>query len=412
MRIALLLLCLRLGAQDFAEVEQIAREELAARRIPGAAVGIVRGDRLVFARGFGVASVETKAPVTPDMLFRLGSTTKMFTAAAVAGLALEEKLSLEAPLSRYLAFLPPGVGRATAHQLLTHTAGLMDTAVMNGSHDDEALGTGIRAWTDAYLFTGPGRIYSYSNPGYWLAGYLAESVAGKPYADVLKERLFDPLGMRRTTLRPLVAMTWPLAQGHDGAGIVRPAADNVANWPAGSIFSSVEELARFTIAFMNEGRLEGREALKPAIIAKLTTPYVQIAGSPNSYGYGLTVGTTRGVRMWSHGGSRLGYGSSIQMAPDHRVAVIVLANLSGASLPRTAEKALELMAPLERKAASPARRVTAGPADAGVYVNGSQKVELGWKDGRLTPEGDFVLVRDAAGRAEYLCRGSRCLKRQ
>ncbi len=108
MRILLLLLCLRLGAQDFAEVEQVAREELEARRIPGAVVGIVRGDRLVFAKGFGVASVETKAPVTPDMLFRLGSTTKMFTAAAVAGLALEEELSLEAPLGEYLAFLPPG----------------------------------------------------------------------------------------------------------------------------------------------------------------------------------------------------------------------------------------------------------------------------------------------------------------
>ena len=412
MRIALLLLCLRLGAQDFAEVEKVAREELAARRIPGAAVGIVRGGRLVFAQGFGVASVETKAPVTPDMLFRLGSTTKMFTAAAVAGLALEEKLSLEAPLGKYLAFLPPGVGRATAHQLLTHTAGIMDAAVMNGSHDDDALGAGIRGWTDAYLFTQPGRIFSYSNPGYWLAGYLAESVAGKPYADVLKERLFDPLGMRRTTLRPLVAMTYPLAQGHDGGGIVRPAADNVANWPAGSIFSSVEDLARFTVAFLNKGQLEGREALSPALIAKLSTPYVRIAGSPNSYGYGLTVAATRGVRMVSHGGSRLGYGSSIQMAPDHGVAVIVLANLTGASLPKTVEKALELLLPPEPKAAPPAKRVTAGPADAGVYVNGSQKIELAWKDGRISPPGDFVLVRDAAGRAEYLCRGSRCLKRQ
>jgi CubicO group peptidase (beta-lactamase class C family) len=158
---------------------------MAETNTPGAGVGIVSGDRLVFAKGFGVSSVETGAPVTPDMLFRLGSTTKMFTAAALVTLAEEGKLKLDEPLGKYAKGLSPKIASLTAHQLLTHTAGLKDDAPMFGRHDDEALAETVRALNGDFLFAAPGRVFSYSNPGYWLAGYLIEAVGGKPYADVL-----------------------------------------------------------------------------------------------------------------------------------------------------------------------------------------------------------------------------------
>jgi CubicO group peptidase (beta-lactamase class C family) len=191
-----------------------------------------------FSHGYGVASVDTGAPVSPNMLFRLGSTTKMFTAAAVVGLALEGHIDLEAPISRYITGLDPAIGKLTANLLLSHTAGLRDEAPMFGSHDEPALGAGIRSWKADFFFAKPGQVYSYSNPGFWVAGFLAESVAGKSDADVVEERLFHPLGMERSTLRPTMAMTWPLAQGHDVQDgkpeVIRPAADNAATWPAGS----------------------------------------------------------------------------------------------------------------------------------------------------------------------------------
>jgi CubicO group peptidase (beta-lactamase class C family) len=171
---------------DPAAVERVALEELASTKTPGAAVVVVNGGTNVFARGYGVASVDTGDAVRPEMLFRLGSTTKMFTAAVVTGLAVEGKIDLNVPVSRYLAGLDKSIGSLTANQLLSHTSGLRDEAPMFGSHDETALGNGIHGWTADFLFAPPGRIYSYSNPGFWLAGYLAETVNGQPYADVIE----------------------------------------------------------------------------------------------------------------------------------------------------------------------------------------------------------------------------------
>jgi CubicO group peptidase (beta-lactamase class C family) len=377
---------------DFGELEKVALAELAETNTPGAAVGVVSGDRLVFAKGFGVSNVETGAPVTPDMLFRLGSTTKMFTAAALVTLAEEGKLKLDEPIGKHAKGLSEKIAGLTAHQLLSHTAGLKDDAQMFGRHDDEALAATVRALKDDFLFAAPGRIYSYSNPGYWLAGYLIEVAGGKPYADVLDERLFKPIGMRRTTLRPTMAMTWPLAQGHDVSGrdkprVVRPFADNAGNWPAGSIFSSVNDLSRFVIAFMNGGQIEGKQVLSPSLIKQLSSPQADQPGSEWKYGYGLGIGKNRGVRMVEHGGARSGYGSLIRMAPDHHFAVIILVNRSGGSLSKTAEKAMELMLPLEAKVESKPKPVAMTEAEmarcVGVYGVQPNRYEIAIKDGKL-----------------------------
>ena len=248
-------------ALDFSSLEKVAREELQQTNTPGAAVAVVLGDRVIYEKGFGIANVETEAPVTPDMLFRLGSTTKMFTATALVLLADQGKINLNEPIGKYITGLTPTLSQITAHQLLSHTSGIIDEAPMFGSNDESALGDGIRLWKDDRFFTDPGKIYSYSNPGFWLAGFLSETVGGRAYADQLAESVFKPLGMSRSTLRPLVAITYPLAQGHDVTNgrpaVVRPAANNTATWPAGSIFSSVRDLSRFVIAFVNDGRIDG-----------------------------------------------------------------------------------------------------------------------------------------------------------
>jgi CubicO group peptidase (beta-lactamase class C family) len=429
---------------DFGELEKVALAELAETNTPGAAVGVVSGDRLVFAKGFGVSNVETGAPVTPDMLFRLGSTTKMFTAAALVTLAEEGKLKLDEPIGKYAKGLSPKIAGLTAHQLLSHTAGLKDGGQMFGRHDDEALAETVRALKDDFLFAAPGRIYSYSNPGYWLAGYLIEAVGGKPYADVLDERLFKPVGMQRTTLRPTTAMTWPLAQGHDVSGsdkprVVRPFADNVGNWPAGSIFSSVNDLSRFVIVFMNGGQVEGKQVLSPSLIKQLSSLQADQPGSEWKYGYGLALGKNRGVRMVGHDGARSGYGSLIRMAPDHHFAVIILVNRTGGSLGKTAEKAMELMLPLEAKVESKPKPIAMTEAEmaryVGVYGAQPNRYEIAIKDGKLvikwmdieaqisklsesrflatdpSDTTEFALVPGADGKAEFMFLGGRAFSR-
>jgi CubicO group peptidase (beta-lactamase class C family) len=393
---------------DFGALEQSARAELARLNVPGASIAIVRDSQVIFSKGFGTANVETGEPVRPEMLFRLGSTTKMLTATALVGLAVEGKLDLNAPIGKYISGLPPKLSRITANQLLTHTAGIHDEAPMYGAHDDSALGNGIRSWTDDWLFTAPGKIFSDSNPGYWLAGYLVETLSGKPYADAMEERVFRPCSMSRTTLRPTTAMTWPLSQGHQEAGgkvaVARPAADNAASWPAGSVFSSTGDLARFVTAFLNDGKIDGAQAIDPKVFAILSSPHARYPDSADSYGYGLTIHDVRGVHIVEHAGSRMGYGSFIRMAPEQHIAIIVLTNRTGAELPATVEKASELLLPLEPKPApQPKATLPISVEDlrrhAGVYRNGDQRLEI-------VAEGDRLLLKQGLSSAATLVKHS------
>ena len=427
---------------DFSALEQTIADELKATHTPGAALGIVRGDRLIYAKGFGTANVESGAPVTPDMLFRLGSTTKMFTAAALVQLANAGKLDLKQSIGKYARGLNPKLAQVNSHQLLTHTSGLSDGATMFGKHDDEALGETVRALKDSDFFTAPGRIISYANPGYWVAGYVIEQVSGKAYADQLAESLFKPLGMQRTTLRPTLAMTYPLAQGHEGAPakIIRPAADNAGNWPAGSIFSSVNDLSRWVIALLNEGKLDGQQVLAPGLLTQLAAPHAAVPGSEMHYGYGLMSGSERGVKLIQHSGSRSGYGSQITLAPEQRTAVILLLNRTGGSLPKTVEKALELLLPPQPKSAPPTKQpLTEAEIDrcVGKFGQATSDIELLKRDGQLwlaqgtrslpvsklgagryvagepgqPPATEFALVFGADGKAEYFHAGLRSRRR-
>jgi CubicO group peptidase (beta-lactamase class C family) len=429
-------------APDFSELESTAREELTRLHVPGASVAIVRGNQVIYQKGFGIADIETGDALRPEMLFRLGSTTKMLTATALVSLSVDGKLDLNAPIGTYLPTLPQKLSRVTANQLLSHTSGIHDEAPMYGSHDDAALGNGIRGWSDDWLFTAPGKIFSYSNPGYWMAGFLVETLSGKPYADAMEALVFQPCEMAHTTLRPTTAMTRPLSQGHqETAGkiaVARPAADNAASWPAGSVFSNATDLSRFVMAFLNDGMLESKAALNPKVITVLSTPHAHYPDSKATYGYGLEIHEVRGVHIVEHSGSRMGYGSHIRMAPEQHVGIIILTNRTGMELPATLEKASEFMLKMEAKTPAAAKvSLPIMPDDGrrheGAYRNGDTLLEIAVKDGKLVlmQEGrsralvkrsevrygveigteELVMVSGGDGKTEYVHNGSRSFVR-
>jgi CubicO group peptidase (beta-lactamase class C family) len=437
---------------DFTELEHVVLKELKDTNTPGAAVAVVSGDRVVFSKGFGVSNVETGSPVTPDMLFRIGSITKMFTATMLVTLAEERRMSLEEPVGNYIKGLNSTLSRVTAHQLLSHTAGMTDESPADyGSHDDAALASYVRSLKDDHFFTESGKIFSYSNPGYDVAGLITEEVGGKPYADQMNERLFKPLGMNSTTFRPTVAMTYPLSQGHVSSvnakpTLIRPFVDNVAGWPDGFMFSSVNDLARFAIAFINGGQIDGRKILMPSAITRLSTAYADIHSpfgfEDGKYGYGIFIHDYRGMQVVWHAGLIPGFGALLQMVPAERFAVIILANRSEALLKRTAEKAMELILPLEKKTKFNSKQILAiSQAEMvnylGTYVNKPEQAQILVKDCKLflkladgefpvTKVGnyrfsikkqsnsvveEFVFVTDANGKIEYLHMGRHALKK-
>jgi len=343
----------------YAELERVVLAELEETKTPGAVVAIVQGDAIVYQKGFGVSHVETAQPVTPEMLFRIGSMTKMYTAAALVSLAEEGKIDLNAPIGKYLEDLPPRLASLNAHQLMSHTAGLADGASLFGKHDESALREEVRGYKDSMFFTDPGAVFSYANPGFVLSGYLVQRLSGEPYSKAVQKRVLDPLKMTRTTFEPTLAMTYPFSVGHRGnwgeaASVLRPMEDNAQIWPAGLLFSNSSDLARFAIAFMNGGKIDGKQALSAKLVERLSTPNapVQSQYAEASYGYGLMMRDYRGVRLVEHGGTTVGFASDFVMAPTQHIAVIVLANRS-VHLMKTEEKALEIMLPLAPKPPEP-----------------------------------------------------------
>ena len=396
----LTLLLLAVAARAFAEdgfqdLEKVAAAELAETRTPGMALALVRDGRVAFAKGLGVASIETGQPVTPDTLFHLGSVTKSLTAAALVTLAEQGKLRLDEPVGRWVEGLSPGLAKLTLHQLLSQTSGLGDQPGEDGLHEETALAGFVLSRTDGDLLFPPGRVFSYSNLGYALAGLVLEKATGKPYADAMREILFEPLGMTRTTLRPLMAMTWPLAQGHEPAEsgpstVVRPLADDTRIWPAGYAFTSLNDLSRFVLALLDGGRLDGRQVLPPGVAARMLAPVADIPTNVfvrGRYGLGLFLHEGRGLRIALHAGTLPGYSAEFRLIPEKRSAMIVLANRSDDRMEKTFTCALDLLLPGVPIPAAEPRREVPMTADemkryVGTYTN-RWPMEIFIKDGRL-----------------------------
>lgn len=431
-----------------AALDAAVEAEMARLDVPGATVAVVKDGRVLYAKGFGVANVESQSPVTPDMLFRIGSTTKTFTALALAILAENGQVDLDAPIGDYIDGLDAQLAARTGDQLLTHSAGLIDEGPAYGPRDPAALAATAASWTAAsHIFTTPDQVFSYSNPGYALAGLLLEAAGDAPYAQQIDALILQPVGMSRSTFDPTLAMTYPFVQGHaplpDGTlGVVRPYPDHAGYWPAGFMISNVEEMARFAIAMLDSGMLAGKQVLPAGAIEAVSAPHIEVK-SGTHYGYGLFRYAQRGVEIVEHAGGIPGFTSLFKLIPEHDFAIIVLANRSGAIFSDSAMQAMELLLPLEPVAEAEA---TAPTLDAerlaiytGVYAQVSaQPFEVAVDNGQLivsasglsmplTPTGPDTFsvempglsepigvgfVRDASGDIQFMTLGNRAYAKQ
>lgn len=315
------------------DVDALMVAEMARAKIPGAQIAIVENGRLVYAKGYGVANVETGKAVSEQTLFQTGSVTKAITAAVLAQLAAEGTVDLQAPISQYVPELAGHrVGAVTTHQLLSHSAGWADSMQPYGRADDAALGDSMRALSDAMVLTEPDRVFSYSNPGFAMAGYVAERAAKTPFVTLADRLVLRKFGMSHATFRPMVAMTYDFSQGHvDGPSgvteVLRPMPGNAAEYPAGFLYASASDLARLGVALMAGGMLDGERVMPVDAVRLMTTGYVKIPGSPNNRsGYGLQIDSVDGQRVWRKSGAVDGFSSELSMWPDQNFAVAISVN--------------------------------------------------------------------------------------
>lgn len=423
--------------------------ELARTGTPGAQVAVVVNGALAYTRGYGMADNETNRAVTERTLFRVGSVTKMVTAAVMSQLAATGSLDMQAPISTYVPELAgKRVGAVTTHQLLTHNAGWLDNAVPYGRMGEGALGEVFREITDTMFFTAPGRVFSYSNPGYSMVGYVAEKAGKARFASLADQLVIKKMGMPHATFKPLDALTRDFSQGHTArAGttpaIVRPFTENTAQWAAGFLFASTADLARFTMTLMDGGMLDGIRVLSADAVTRMTTGYQTMPGSATGrYGYGLRILPGPAGLVWDHGGAINGFDAMVTMYPEKKFAVIVLDNLTGAPLQGITElvalHAANIVVPApeplpDARSATPSERA----ALLGTYTQGNTTIALREQNNALVfqqgpatlpvqlvgtdrvlvvlPDGGklgLIIVRDTNGTVQYLAQGSRALARQ
>jgi Beta-lactamase class C and other penicillin binding proteins len=382
---------------DLAAFEEVLRKDFEERGLPGAAVAIISGDRIVYSKMFGVSNIETGAPVTPDTLFLMGVTSRIFVSAALLSLAEEEKTELTEPIGDYIPGLNPRVAKVSIHQLLSNTAGMKHERYRYGPHDDKELEQYVHALSEKYFFADPGKTFSNSSASFALAAYVAEQLGHKPFPDVMKDRFFKKLGMYRSTFRQDVAMTYPLSQGHETSGVsapvvIRPFVDNAIYRADGMMYSTLNDVARFAIAFLNDGKFEGRQILSPSVIAKISTPVAQVYGTnvleEGKYGYGMLIYNYRGVRVLENDSVWLGFSARFRMVPEHRFAIIILANSNVGGFHETVDKAFEtFMLVTPRLEVKPKTALKIDEAEmqkyVGQYFNPPDEIEIVLKDGQL-----------------------------
>jgi len=349
-------------------LEQCIETFMHSEHVPGLALALVQGQEVVYARGFGTTSVEDGAlPVTPETLFGIGSTTKPLTGTAILRLVERGALDLDTPVKHYVPELrlsdPAATEQVTLRMLLSHMAGLPTRYQPFGRRDPEALEAWVRQeLPQLVLVAPPGKVHSYSNPGMNLAGYVAEVVSGKAYAELMAQEVFGPLEMRRTTFDALVALTSPMAQAHrrpDGKTLEvwHRFFDNSGHAPSGYALSTVLDLANFAIMLMHEGNFHEQQVLSAYSVRMMQTPHVDLS-TPSGEVYGLTMRseTYKGMRLVGHDGDVTSFLSRFVMVPEAHVAVSILVNWPAPL--RTLSKALlDEMLPVPKWTGAPSEQV-------------------------------------------------------
>jgi CubicO group peptidase (beta-lactamase class C family) len=329
-------------------IDAIVAEALARPDAVGFSVAIARGEEIVLAKGYGLAEAEHGVAANAETLFRIGSITKQFTAAAVLRLAEQEKLDLDDPITKHLPHFPTGEYTVTLRQLLNHTSGVKcytsDFEFMTRGTAFDLTDDEIVARIDGEPFDfAPGERWSYCNSGYFLLGLVVEKASGKEYAAYLEDEFFEPLGLARSRYDSSSEVIANRAQGYT---IVDGALHNDAPFAmsipggAGGLACSAADLVRWQIA-LSRGRV-----VREASFAAMTTPTVLADGRPIDYGLGLQVGDFRGHPFVGHGGGINGFNSLLRWFREDDLHVAVISNSESVSslelLERIAEAALDL----------------------------------------------------------------------
>ena len=295
---------------------------------PGCAVLIAKEGQVIFKKAFGATNMELNVPMQTDMVFRIGSITKQYTAIAILQLVEKGKISLQDNIPAFIKGSPDKWQNITIENLLTHTSGIigydvLDFHIPNAIRIDFAPKQFIDSLAKLPLDFTPGTKFNYSNSNYLLLGYIIEQVTGKSYKDYLQENIFKPTGLTNTYYDTPTEIISNRVNGYTRDSSAYHNADYISMtqvFSAGALLSNVDDLFKWHQA------LTSYKLIKKETLDKAFTPHKLADGQVSDYGYGWFIKDWKGSKSIGHGGAIDGFRSMETFFPDQNIFIATLFN--------------------------------------------------------------------------------------
>ncbi len=400
-----------------ATLTRLIDREVEDKKLPSLSIALIDDQKVVWAAGFGVQDVAKQISATPQTVYRVGSVSKLFTDVAVMQLVEEGKLDLDAPVAKYIPEFKPvykeGEKPITLRMLMSHRSGLIREPPVGNYFDptEPSLEKTVASLNGIELIYPPGERTKYSNAGVGLVGYVIQKVQKEKFESYLQRRVLDLLDMDSSSFEPTAAVKKNLADAvmwtYHGREFPAPKFE-LGMAPAGCMYSTVLDLAKFQSCLFAGGKVGKLRVLKPETIEEMFRPQFVKPDETRGFGLGFLVGEFEGMRRISHGGAIYGFATSFAMLPEAKLGVVVVSSrdVSNAVTNRIADDALRLMVAakfgdrvlIERTEAIPLHQVD---HFVGRYRAGPRYFDISESRGRL-----FMQMDNGGARVEVRRAGN------
>jgi serine beta-lactamase-like protein LACTB len=353
-------------AAAVAELQKLIEEETADKKLPAVSIALIDDQRVVWARGFGFQDRDRKIPATADTVYRVGSVSKLFTDVALMQLVEKGQLDLDAPVAKYLPdFKPktkPEHKPITLRMLTAHRSGLIREPPFGNYFDptEPTLKKTVASLNGIDLVYAPGEREKYSNAAIGVVGYTLQKTQNERFEKYVRRMVLEPLGMASSSFEPTPAVRKNLADAvmwtYHGREFSAPTFE-LGMAPAGCMYSTVLDLAKFASCLFAGGKVGRTQLLKPATIEEMFRPQFGKPDAKSGFGIGFHLGDLDGHKRVGHGGAVYGFATQMELLPSEKVGVVVVCSrdVANAVMTRIADDALRLM--LAAKAGKPLPKV-------------------------------------------------------
>jgi serine beta-lactamase-like protein LACTB len=337
-----------------AELEKLIKHEVDDKHLPALSIALVDDQKVVWATGFGFQDLAKKIPATAETIYRVGSVSKLFTDVAVMQLVEEGKLDLDAPVAKYVPDFKPvykeGEKPITLRMLMAHRSGLIREPPIGNYFDptQPTLAQTVGSFENLPLVYPPGTRTKYSNAAIGFVGFTIQKQTGTPFAELVATRVLEPLDMTTSSFVPTPSVKKKLAEAlmwtYHGREFPAPTFE-LGMAPAGCMYSTVLELAKFQSCLFAGGKIGEKRLLKPETIEEMFRPQFAKGDGKSGFGLGFMVGEVDGKKRVSHGGAIYGFATTFVAIPGEKLGAIVVCSrdVANSVTGRIANTALRLM---------------------------------------------------------------------